>query len=363
MAGIWGNAYDDEPQGGLLGGFERAVANPLTLGGVALLSGEGMGGMTQGMQMGYAAQDRARKMQQQQAMQRAAMQGGILDNLSPQERSIVAQDPDFLQSALGKAIGFKLDPMAGLDRRYKEAQINRLNAQARGEATNAYGKTGAVFQGPDNRFYTVQFAGDGTRKITPLDEGMTPARGTMVVGDEVVDKATGATVRNVGSNIAAAKAQEEIGTAAGKATASAPSDVAAADNALSIVESLKNDPGIDWGTGFSSYGNVIRGTPGYDFQNKVDQAKSGAFLTAIQQMRGLGALSNAEGDTATKAVTRMNAATSKQAFIEAVNDYEKLIRKAQSTATKRLQTPVTEQTSQTSRTFNWSPDGGLQEVK
>jgi hypothetical protein len=69
-----------------------------------------------------------------------------------------------------------------------------------------FGKAGTVFQGADGQFYTVQFASDGTRKILPATAGdiaMSPARGVMQVGDEVIDRAHGGTVRNMGPNLQA----------------------------------------------------------------------------------------------------------------------------------------------------------------
>jgi len=132
------------------------------------------------------------------------------------------------------------------------------------------------------------------------------------------------------------QAQEEIGIAQGKAAASAPSDISAADTALELVASIKNDPARERGTGMSSVGNIIPGTKGYDFQRKVDQASSGAFLTAIQQLRGMGALSNAEGQTATKAVTRMSTAMTEEGFLEALADYEKLINKGKTAAQQKM---------------------------
>jgi hypothetical protein len=211
---------------------------------------------------------------------------------------------------------------------------------------------GQTFQAPDGRFFTVQFGRDGTRQILPVElpaaaaapgEGtvpLSPAKGVSEVdtgtGTRIIDKSTGKDVREISKDIRGAEAEKEIGTAVGKATASAPSDIDAANNALDIVKSLRDDPNREAGTGASALLNVVPATPGYDYQNKVDQAKSGAFLTAIQQMRGLGALSNAEGDTATKAVTRMNTATSEGAFLEALNDYEKIIRQGLARAQKRL---------------------------
>ena len=103
-----------------------------------------------------------------------------------------------------------------------------------------------------------------------------------------------------------------------------------------IVKKIRENPYLERGTGASSMLNFIPGTGGYDFQNIVDQAKSGAFLTAIQQMRGLGSLSNAEGSTATAAVNRMNTATSKEAFLDAMSDYEKVINQGISRARTKL---------------------------
>jgi hypothetical protein len=119
-------------------------------------------------------------------------------------------------------------------------------------------------------------------------------------------------------------------------TAAAPSDLQAAEMALGILDQITSHPALEAGTGFTSYGNLVRGTPGYDFQNIVEQAKSGAFLTAIDQLRGMGALSNMEGQTATAAVTRMDTATSKEAFLKAVEDYRSIINNARDRAMARM---------------------------
>ena len=122
----------------------------------------------------------------------------------------------------------------------------------------------------------------------------------------------------------------------GDAIASAPSDIAAADSALSVISKIENHPYLDRGVGGTSIGNVVWGTGGYDFQNLVDQARSGAFLTAIESMRGLGSLSNAEGETAKQAITRMNTATSKEAFLDALADYRNEVMKGRARAEARI---------------------------
>jgi hypothetical protein len=104
-----------------------------------------------------------------------------------------------------------------------------------------------------------------------------------------------------------------------------------------ILDQIEKSPYRERGTGFTSLGNIIPGTGGYDFENMVEQAKSGAFLQAIQQLRGMGALSNNEGQTATAALTRMDTATSEGAFLKALQDYRAEIEKGRSRAMARIQ--------------------------
>lgn len=134
-----------------------------------------------------------------------------------------------------------------------------------------------------------------------------------------------------------------VGEQRGAAIAGAPVDVATADTTLQLIESVRQDPGLEIGTGASSVANIVPGSPGYDFQNRVDQLLSGGFLTAIDQLRGMGALSNAEGQTATRAISRMDTATSTPAFLEALADYEAIVRMGRERAAERIQQPAQEQ--------------------
>lgn len=175
----------------------------------------------------------------------------------------------------------------------------------------------------------VQLSKSGVAKQTALPEGVQLSKepikldaGTHFV---LLDPITRQPIGQIAKDLAGAEREKARGDAEGKADASAPGDLQAGLNAKALVQQIRTNPALDRGTGFSSLGNMVPGTAGYDFQNIVDQAKSGAFLTAIQQMRGLGALSNNEGQAATAAVTRMNTATSKEAFLSALDDYERII--------------------------------------
>ncbi len=194
----------------------------------------------------------------------------------------------------------------------------------------------------NGKLHAAQLSKGGGMQEVPL-----PQDGQWAPGVGYLDTATGFVpydkrggimpgAAEVPKDLAGAEAQKEIGTASGKATAAAPADMQAADNALSLIDQIATDPNLDWGVGATSLGNVIPGTPGRDFQSRVDQAKSGAFLSAIQQLRGMGSLSNAEGDTATKAVTRLNTATSKEEFLSALDDYRKIVQIGKARAASRL---------------------------
>lgn len=130
------------------------------------------------------------------------------------------------------------------------------------------------------------------------------------------------------------------GEAAANAEVAAPADISVADRTLGYIDEVRNHPGKGQGTGLSSYGNWIPGTSGKDFQNRVDQLKSGAFLSAIDELRGMGSLSNAEGQTATAAITRMDTSTSEEEFNAALADYEEIVKLGRDRAAKRLKAPA-----------------------
>lgn len=130
----------------------------------------------------------------------------------------------------------------------------------------------------------------------------------------------------------------QIGNAQGSQAASAQGDISNATTALDLINQIKTSPELPYATGFSAGigGNKVWGTGRYGFQNLVDQAKSGAFLTAIQDMKGLGALSNTEGQVATAAITRMDTALNKEDFLKALADYESIIARALDRAQGRV---------------------------
>lgn len=172
-------------------------------------------------------------------------------------------------------------------------------------STSSFGKSGTIVQGNDGKFYSVQFGSDGSRKVEPLEIGsssggsmpvpavqLAPSRGVDVIGDQMFDKATGAPVRNVGSNIAAAERQKVVGRETGEGQIGLPKVA----NALREYE-VKNQSvldGIDtalkqadyWTTGFiGNIGKNIAGTPAHDLEKTLIAIQANLGFETLQQMR------------------------------------------------------------------------------
>lgn len=189
----------------------------------------------------------------------------------------------------------------------------------------------------------VQFSNRGNQR--PI-EGYAPG-GTLQktdAGNETIytNPITGEVVARVPIDNYQPAFDKAAGAEAGKSEAerqaTAPQEYFAANDTLGLIKKIRSHPGIDPGTGASSViRNRIPGTDAYDFQNLVNQATGTAFLAAVQQMRGLGALSNAEGEAATRAVARIETATSKDAFLDALADYETIVNRGRDRAAKRMQ--------------------------
>jgi hypothetical protein len=210
--------------------------------------------------------------------------------------------------------------------------------------------------GPDGQSRVGQLGKDGSIKWVDTGE-VTLSTGVDKIdaGTHWVlqDKRSGQSLGTIQKDLRGAESEKAIGAGQGEAAVAAPKDAQAAQNALTLIESIRSDPAKSVGTGLSSVGNQIPGSAGRGFAAKVEQAKSGAFLTAIQQMRGMGQLSNAEGATATAAVTRMQTSLSEADFDAALADYEKIVRQALTRAQTTMgggaatpQKPISEMTDE-----------------
>ncbi len=77
---------------------------------------------------------------------------------------------------------------------------------------------------------------------------------------------------------------------------------------------------------YGQYTGAIHGTEKATFQATLDQVKSEGFLTAFKNLRGGGAISDVEGDKATKALAQLSTDTTKEAFMAHVKTFMDIVR-------------------------------------
>lgn len=116
---------------------------------------------------------------------------------------------------------------------------------------------------------------------------------------------------------------------------------AQADEAVSLIDQMigsddgavKRHPGFGGFVGakgisslFGLFDKPINGTDAAGFSALYDQVKGGAFMEAVQKMKGTGALSDTEGKAAAGAITRMQAAQSESEFIKSAKEFRTAIK-------------------------------------
>lgn len=166
--------------------------------------------------------------------------------------------------------------------------------------------------------YYAELGGDPRSpvKITPgAVKGGTTKTPTEQALDEARLKKLGAEVENKEADLA-------------KQTDAKATAKASAENALTLIDQLRKHPGFTSAVGVSLTPGFLPATDRKGAESIIDQLKGQAFLTAIQQLRGLGALSDAEGAKLQQAAVRLDASQSEKDFMIALSDYEKQIREA-----------------------------------
>lgn len=124
-------------------------------------------------------------------------------------------------------------------------------------------------------------------------------RGQTITADTAIQKAKIAGQTKGRETIA----QQNERVATGIRLSQAASEAARASKA---ALDLSNHPGIKWGTGWTAASGIVPSTDAKAFRTDLENLKSQLFLPTIQQMRGMGALSNAEGAKVEAAVQNLD---------------------------------------------------------
>jgi len=176
----------------------------------------------------------------------------------------------------------------------------------------AYGKTGAIFQGQDGKYYSIQFGANGKKLIEPIaagDVALTPARGVSEVdtgtGTQIIDKATGQPVRSINKDIAGVATQKDLGKETAAAKVGLPTALNNADKIVRTIDSVINDPYLSHMVGPINGRLPNLSSRSQDLQSKIDQIGGQSFLQAYGTLRGGGQITEVEGAKATASLNRL----------------------------------------------------------
>jgi hypothetical protein len=100
------------------------------------------------------------------------------------------------------------------------------------------------------------------------------------------------------------------------------------------VDKIRNHPGRYSSVGKFDPRRIVPGSDEYNFDEQLTTLKSKQFLATIQNMRGLGALSDAEGKKVESALAALNPGMSRKAFEDSLNEIDKYMNRAQENAAR-----------------------------
>lgn len=123
----------------------------------------------------------------------------------------------------------------------------------------------------------------------------------------------GQAVPIIGADGKAVKGPKDAGAEAAKA-----SQVASFDTMIGTLDRIGKHPGLDRSVGVVGAFPTMPGSDSANFQAELETFQSQAFLPMVSQLKGMGALSNAEGAKLTAAVGALNPKMGEKAFRESV---------------------------------------------
>ena len=205
------------------------------------------------------------------------------------------------------AYGREQNRIAGEAQSYQNPMLQQLYRSTGGLATGVGGLFGAKPRGVLEAERVQE-----TVQGVPYDQE-NPSAYYTALGQRLVDQGMTQAAYEA-FTIAKELEQRQVKKDKGSDIADMVDAMATFDDFEAAVKDVLNDPNLSAGVGFNSIFPTRPGSPTRDFELKVERLKGGAFLQAIQQMRGLGALSNAEGRAATQALTALELDMSEEGF-------------------------------------------------
>lgn len=224
------------------------------------------------------------------------------------------------------------------------------------QAQNAGAVAGAQAQAQaQNRIVSVP-DGNGGTVMMPEDQAISLTRAGQT-GAPGSAPATGA-----------AAAPGQLGTTLPETVINARSElgkvVNQAEQMISSIDGILNHPGLEGGTGLSSYLPSLSDNA-RDFDVRAAQLQGQAFLQAFESLKGGGQITEVEGRQATAAIARLEQAQSKEAYVESLKELRGILEKARNRAYEkaRVEMPAGNAPTQGTQAPAMSREALLQEAK
>lgn len=112
--------------------------------------------------------------------------------------------------------------------------------------------------------------------------------------------------------------------------------LAQTDTALDSIETLLKSPGLSKAVGMASAFPTLPGTDAANFEANLDTFKAQTFVPMVAQLKGMGALSDAEGKKLSEAVGALTTKMSEDAFRTSLNNVKTLLNNAKERANRKI---------------------------
>jgi hypothetical protein len=181
----------------------------------------------------------------------------------------------------------------------------------------------------------LQLGKDGKVVRSALPEGVhlskEPIKVDLGTSWGLIDPITRQVIGNIPKDLAGASAEQAKGKAQGALQASLPSDIMNTQQAISDIDDLIANPGLDSIVGgMDQYRpSWLLGDSGRDAAARLNQIKGKTFLQAYATLKGGGAITEVEGKKAEDAIGRLDRAQDEKTFRNALTDLRDVIAQGQ----------------------------------
>lgn len=224
----------------------------------------------------------------------------------------------------------------------RQAQIAKAQRELQHDGETFFGNPVAV-QNADGSLSYGQIGNRGTFRPIQLGQGQTFAPPTKQIdgGTETlqVDQA-GNVIARIPKNVSQTEAEKAAGKAEGEAKAALPAIEGSANEMISSIDALLNDPYLDNMIGSIQGGWLPNVTSdARRVQGRMDQIGGQSFLQAFNMLRGAGQITEQEGAKATAAMSRLNTAQSEKDYRDALMELRGVVERSISRAREKAGGP------------------------